>query len=251
MFEDEVANELQAYVYRLVDPRNGETFYVGKGRGNRIFHHAKEASLPTREADIMSLKLDKIREIKRAGLEVECVIHRHGMDDSTAYQVEAALIDAYPRLHNAVRGHHASVWGIATVNEINQRYNLPEVTSFGNHKILAITINKLQGRRDPRIIYDLVSYCWPISIARAKNVELVLALDRGVIVGAYTPTRWGPAIAADFPEAVGRSDEPGRIAFDGHRADEEIWSAFVGPHGKRVCRAILPPAQQACRYINC
>ena len=36
-FPPEVANKLEYYVYRLIDPRNGEIFYVGKGRGDRIF----------------------------------------------------------------------------------------------------------------------------------------------------------------------------------------------------------------------
>lgn len=27
------------YVYCLVDPRNNQTFYIGKGKGNRIFAH--------------------------------------------------------------------------------------------------------------------------------------------------------------------------------------------------------------------
>ena len=36
-FPSEVIKELGYYVYRLIDPRNGETFYVGKGKGNRIF----------------------------------------------------------------------------------------------------------------------------------------------------------------------------------------------------------------------
>ena len=37
-----VAEQLKWYVYRLIDPRNGETFYVGKGRGNRVsLSHAK------------------------------------------------------------------------------------------------------------------------------------------------------------------------------------------------------------------
>ena len=31
-FTPEVAEKLKTYVYRLIDPRNGETFYVGKGR---------------------------------------------------------------------------------------------------------------------------------------------------------------------------------------------------------------------------
>lgn len=33
-FPPEVTAKLKAYVYRLIDPRNGETFYVGKGVGD-------------------------------------------------------------------------------------------------------------------------------------------------------------------------------------------------------------------------
>ena len=32
-FPPEVVQALGHYVYRLIDPRNGETFYVGKGQG--------------------------------------------------------------------------------------------------------------------------------------------------------------------------------------------------------------------------
>ena len=32
------------YVYRLIDPRNLQTFYVGKGCGDRVYQHAKEAN---------------------------------------------------------------------------------------------------------------------------------------------------------------------------------------------------------------
>ena len=34
-----VVEQLQYYVYRLIDPRDGQTFYVGKGKNNRIFSH--------------------------------------------------------------------------------------------------------------------------------------------------------------------------------------------------------------------
>ncbi len=40
-FPAEVALRLKTYVYRLIDPRNGETFYVGKGQGNRVFSHIR------------------------------------------------------------------------------------------------------------------------------------------------------------------------------------------------------------------
>ena len=40
-FSPEVCKELKFYVYRLLDPRNGETFYIGKGKDNRVFQHIK------------------------------------------------------------------------------------------------------------------------------------------------------------------------------------------------------------------
>ena len=32
-FSDGVTAKLKHYVYRLIDPRNGSTFYVGRGQG--------------------------------------------------------------------------------------------------------------------------------------------------------------------------------------------------------------------------
>ena len=43
MFTPEVIEQLQYYVYRLIDPRNGQTFYVGKGKGNRLYAHVNDA----------------------------------------------------------------------------------------------------------------------------------------------------------------------------------------------------------------
>ena len=42
-FTLDVQNELNYYVYRLIDPRDGSTFYIGKGKGNRIFDHINSA----------------------------------------------------------------------------------------------------------------------------------------------------------------------------------------------------------------
>ena len=36
-----VINRLANYVYRLIDPRDGETFYVGVGKGSRVLDHVK------------------------------------------------------------------------------------------------------------------------------------------------------------------------------------------------------------------
>ena len=74
-FSEEVQNKLGHYVYRLIDPRNGETFYIGKGKGNRLFAHAQGDT----EEDSLSEKMDRIRAILLAGFEVAHVVHRHGL----------------------------------------------------------------------------------------------------------------------------------------------------------------------------
>src|SRR5688572_28548302 len=108
-FPPEVVQQLKNYVYRLIDPRNGETFYVGRGVGNRVFAHSRaEAGL---EGDAVDNRLARIRAIRLAGLEIAHVIHRHGMDPTTAAEVEAAVIDAYPGLTNIVGGAGSSDYG--------------------------------------------------------------------------------------------------------------------------------------------
>ncbi len=41
-FPPDVIPKLKTYVCRLIDPRNSETFYVGKGQGNRVFAHIRD-----------------------------------------------------------------------------------------------------------------------------------------------------------------------------------------------------------------
>ena len=56
-------------------------------------------------------------------MEVAHVIHRQGLEsESTAYEVEAALMDAYPGLENKVRGHGSRDYGSRHVEEIIDEY---------------------------------------------------------------------------------------------------------------------------------
>ena len=106
-FTPYVSEQLKAYVYLLIDPRDGEVFYVGKGNGSRVFAHAQDA-LGDEEA--ASDKLDRIREIHGAGQQVEHQLLRFGLTDRTAFEVEAAAIQllGMDELTNKVEGHH--VW---------------------------------------------------------------------------------------------------------------------------------------------
>ena len=137
-FPTEVADKLKTYVYRLIDPRNGETIYVGKGQGDRVFAHIRDEQ--NLDGDDLDNKLTRIREIRLAGFEVAHVIHRHGMDDKTALVVEAALIDAYPGLTNTVGGTGSNDYGVMHAREIVRHYR-SEPAIF-EHKALMINVNR-------------------------------------------------------------------------------------------------------------
>lgn len=80
------------YVYELLDPRDGKTFYVGKGKGNRVAAHEKEAAKANR---VCSKKISKIKDIWSAGLFVERRINAFFWDEQSAYDHETDVIDAY------------------------------------------------------------------------------------------------------------------------------------------------------------
>jgi len=83
-FSNETKAQLGFYVYRLIDPRNGNTFYVGKGQC-RVFAHIKGALRDYHGEhffadDDEDLKTNIIKEIRSARIEVLLVIYRHNMD---------------------------------------------------------------------------------------------------------------------------------------------------------------------------
>lgn len=75
------------YVYDLVDPRNGQTFYVGKGTGGRCRQHIADA-----KKGKTGPKYDLIREILAEGLEVGVCIIREFEDEARAYASEKRRI---------------------------------------------------------------------------------------------------------------------------------------------------------------
>jgi hypothetical protein len=65
-----VEEKLEWYVYALIDPRDGRLFYIGKGKGSRVFSHAADAI----EGDSETEKLDLIRDVIKSGVTVETLI---------------------------------------------------------------------------------------------------------------------------------------------------------------------------------
>ena len=72
------------YVYVYIDPRNFEEFYFGKGKGNR-----KEAHLLDKKA---SYKVQRIKEIRKEGLEPIIKVIAKDLTEKEAYLVEKTLL---------------------------------------------------------------------------------------------------------------------------------------------------------------
>ena len=215
-FSPEVAEKLQYYVYRLIDPRNGETFYIGKGKGNRVFAHARGDI----ETDSLSEKMTRIRSIRIAGFDVAHVIHRHGMSEKTAFEVEAALIDAYPGITNIMDGHGNSDTGAMHSSEIIKKYSA-ETAEF-KHKALLISVNRSALDNS---LYEATRYAWRLSKKKASEAEVILATVQGLILGAFVAEKWLEATTVNFP---GRETIEGRYGFIGHEAPVELQQQYVG-----------------------
>lgn len=180
------------YVYGLIDPRNNQFFYIGKGTGNRVFEHEFESiSSPDSE----KLKLKTISEIKSAGLEVHKIIINSNLTESEAFAAEAALINAFNyignvKLTNIVAGHHSSE--ALSVEEIERIYGAEELAvSDIKHRILIIKINKLYHRNmDRNALYDSVRGVWRASMKRVQIVDYVFGVYNSLIVAVYKPTEW-------------------------------------------------------------
>lgn len=213
-FSVAVSEELKSYVYRLIDPRNGETFYVGKGKGNRVFDHVE--CLDSANFDKMNDKLKTIQDIKNAGLEVIHVIHRHGLSDEGARQVEAALIDAYPGTTNIAGGYGSADFGPMNAIEIINKYSAKEAVF--KHNILMITINKSVSNGQD--IYVATQAAWKLNKLKAEKAEFVMAVKQGIIVEVFKPHRWLEATQSNFPRL--EEDIENRFGFIGEFADESI-----------------------------
>ncbi|MCY3544375.1 MAG: hypothetical protein OXH22_10105 [Chloroflexi bacterium] len=223
-FPNEVAGELKWYVYRLIDPRNGETFYIGKGKNDRVFAHVNGMKGDYGDY-VEDQKRQRINDIQAAGLEVGHIIHRHGMaSESTAYEVEAALIDAYPGLVNKVAGKGSRDFGTRHASEIIAEYRAEPFEV--EEKLILISIGRMWRERG---VYEAVRGRWKIHKDRIKSYKLVLAHVRGLVRGAYIPRQWLPGTREHFP--LESEDAPDRIGFVGDPAGPEVWNKYVG---KRV-----------------
>lgn len=223
-FPPEVAEKLGYYVYRLIDPRNGQTFYVGKGRGNRVFQHVKcaigyyDGADNSSEDDPNKFKI--IHAILQEGMEVIHVIQRWNLTEREALQVEAALIDCYQGLTNLQRGYHADDYGVTNAQILIRRFACQVYDEPNDFKYLIIKVQ--QWRLDDLIVqhgsdtrYEATRWCWHIRPRSIDEFPYVFSVTGGIVREVYAIERWLPA-------------DEGRYAFEGKIAPQEIRERFIG-----------------------
>ena len=251
-FSQKTQYELQFYVYRLLDPRNGLTFYVGKGKGNRMFNHANlSVEDMNAEQEEQDLKLSLIRDIKSQQLEPLIIVHRHGMTEEQAFEVEAALIDCYGGLTNIQGGVGSNDRGPATHEMLEKKYALPLLheSEIANLKICFINVNSYGQDATKNSLYDQTRFSWRLNPQRARKADFVVAVKQGVTLAVMEADEWLEANPKNFPTLSNGPDL--RWAFNGRQLQttEPIHIKIVGSHGKLLPKCARH-VQNPIKYWN-
>lgn len=91
------------YVYALIDPRDSAVFYIGKGKGRRMFEHEHEAARGEKYVTNPE-KRARIDAILSAGLRVSHQVVAQFGSEADAFNAERELIARLPGLTNRNRG---------------------------------------------------------------------------------------------------------------------------------------------------
>ena len=183
-FPPSVISELKYYVYIYSHPQTEEVFYVGKGKGNRVFAHLDDISDSDKVAYLKSLREDGLDPV------IEILIHGLELED-TALRVEAAVIDLIGRdkLTNRQKGYKSSSYGRLNIRQIVSLYQKSPVEV--THRAMAIRINT---EYYPTItagdLYDATRSYWKVNVARAKQAKYAFAVYHGIIYEVYQILDW-------------------------------------------------------------
>jgi hypothetical protein len=236
-FPKSVIEKLGYYVYFLIDPRNNEIFYVGKGVGNRVFQHINSAIKSPQESD----KLNRIRSIQTKGMQVRHIIHRHGLTENEALEVEASLIDyiGIRGLTNVVNGQDSNFRGSMSAVEIIAQYKAPKIKI--KEPSILIVVNQLFERgMTADDLYEITRGNWVVGLRR-ENAKFAFSIFHGVVREVYEIKRW-------FPIAARRQEQKTRQRW---RFDGAISQELQHYVGGSVENYVVYGAQNPIKYVNC
>lgn len=190
----EVAAILRYYVYALRDPRDGKVFYVGKGVGDRINAHVREAGAdPASER----AKLRTITDIEGSGRDVDLLFLRTGIEDEqVAFIVEQAVIDAFRAdghpLTNLVRGHYSGRHGLASLPAVVARHRAAPCPAIPHPVIMLKIQNGWRPDMNEHDVYQKTRGHWKVAPwVRDRMIGgYALGIAYDIVRGAYKIESW-------------------------------------------------------------
>jgi len=251
-FSAYVVEQIGWYVYALQDPRDKRIFYIGKGRGNRVFAHAINAQ--SEDSTDASQKIELIRSIHLSGNEVNAFIVRHRIhNEAQAYMVESALIDLCHLLDpkvdndlfqitNIVRGHNYQEFGVMSTGSIIALYDAEVCPAISE----PVMLFRIPARWFPQMtdeeLFESTHGWWRVGMRR-EGAKYGFSVSAGVIRGIYEIDTWSQRKNGDRGF---KQDEKPRFGFEG--APTNVLDKYMN---KSVKHLFKNGDQTPFKYINC
>lgn len=254
-FSEATKIKLQFYVYAYYDPAtmstSGIPFYIGKGQGDRVFAHLKEAEDARNQGVSLEgkAKLQQIVDILLRNESPIIKIVRHGLKrEEDALAVEAALIDCLrPYLSNKQSGHHSDELGLMDAEFLNRQYSgALQKADFSTLDVDAVLVNLNRTFEDrlkkgdnldtlfsPVELYDATRMAWRMDNAVSTQgdhpVRYAFAVYGSRIMEVYRIAAWLPAGSTLRHDGTPITLPEGhkRMEFVGSIADETLRN-FIG-----------------------
>jgi uncharacterized protein len=238
-----IAEKLGYYVYAYVNPFDETIFYVGKGKGSRVFAHLED--------ETESRKVELIRNIRSLGEEPRIEILAHGLDtEAEAFRIESVAIGivGIQFLTNKVQGYESDVVGRIPLSQLIALYTGEPVEI--TEPSLLIRINR-HYRYDltEEELYEVTRGIWKVGMRREKT-EYAFAVFRGIIREVYSIERWVPAGSTLYRTGVHKKDlhVPGRWEFVGRLADDAVRDKYINKSAENYFTRC---SQNPVTYVNC
>lgn len=270
-FDKDAERELGVYVYALSDPRNGEVFYIGKGKADRWYQHVKAANdmnaleLIKSQGLLMSPKIERIREIESTGQPVGVDFIRSGLPigdtgDKYAFEIEAALIDFVElvrtkapsttgELTNLIAGQTRIGRARMSLSYAAKMYNAQPIDKIDEPVILLNLARTWNPEMSQEELWEYTRNAWKCSEPRRGKAQYALPVSHGIVRAGFrisgfrdrkSPDRnWEDDIDASKPRVI--------IECDHAPVSHPEMQKYV----QKSVKALLTNRQWDFRYINC